>query len=211
MPGSQAFSPPPTPQRTRQCQLLSHSNTLSRMEPAVEARVSSNYSQEWIMIRLELTSCWGTPILQENICRLPQITDDGIGTGSSGHAWTICSISSSFPAMPMAPYVVTLLWHHVPPVPKVEDEMPFGHGPRQFPDAPKTWDLSKPDLANLLDLSKRLNLDGEITPVMAWGMILSHERFSELRLEDFQKLTQELGGKIRCYGYVIAYFSDAPY
>ncbi len=98
-----------------------------------------------------------------------------------------------------------------PPVPKVEDEMPFGHGPRQFPDAPKTWDLSKPDLANLLDLSKRLNLDGEITPVMAWGMILSHERFSELRLEDFQKLTQELGGKIRCYGYVIAYFSDVPY
>lgn len=95
-----------------------------------------------------------------------------------------------------------------PPDPWVEDrpEVPFGHGQPHTNgnsgDTPKTWDLSKPDLANLLDLSKRLNLDGEITPVMAWGIILAHPRFSQLRLEDFQKMCQELGGKIRCYGYV---------
>jgi hypothetical protein len=97
-----------------------------------------------------------------------------------------------------------------PPDPFVEDnlEVPFGHGPTQMNGtAPKTWDLSKPDLANLLDLSKRLNLDGEITPVMAWGMILAHPRFSELRTEDFGNICQELGGKVRCYGYVFPWLS----
>jgi hypothetical protein len=92
-----------------------------------------------------------------------------------------------------------------PPDPFVESkpEVPFGHGPNHLSgNAPKTWDLSKPDLANLLDLSKRLNLDGEITPVMAWGMVLAHPRFSELRSEDFENICQELGGKVRCYGYV---------
>jgi len=74
----------------------------------------------------------------------------------------------------------------------------MGHygGPEQ-----KTWDVSKPDLANLLDLSKRLNLDGEITPVMAWGMILAHEQFPDLHKEDFEKLCVDLGGKVRCYGF----------
>jgi hypothetical protein len=92
-----------------------------------------------------------------------------------------------------------------PPVPDLDDspEIPFGHGQVHLNGkAPKTWDLSKPDLANLLDLSKRLNLDGEITPVMAWGMVLGHPRFSELGNKDFEKMCQELGGKVRCYGYV---------
>lgn len=64
----------------------------------------------------------------------------------------------------------------------------------------RTWELSKADLATLLDLSKRLNLDGEITPVMAWGMVLAHPRLGELRVEDFARLTEELKGKVRCYG-----------
>ncbi|KAH0552850.1 hypothetical protein GP486_006947 [Trichoglossum hirsutum] len=63
-------------------------------------------------------------------------------------------------------------------------------------DASKT-----PSLSNLLDLSMRLNLDGEITPVMAWGMILGHPRFGELSSEDFESLKEELKGKIRCYGF----------
>lgn len=89
------------------------------------------------------------------------------------------------------------------PFPERHPEMPFGHGQLGMNgNAPKTWDLSKPDLANLLDLSKRLNLDGEITPVMAWGIILGHPNFSELRIEDFEKICQDLGAKVRCYGYV---------
>ncbi|KAK3903681.1 AP-1-like transcription factor, partial [Staphylotrichum tortipilum] len=64
-----------------------------------------------------------------------------------------------------------------------------------------TWQLSKSDLSTLLDLSKRLNLEGEITPVMAWGMVLAHPRLGEMRAEDFGRLTEELGGKVRCYGF----------
>lgn len=80
-------------------------------------------------------------------------------------------------------------------------EIPFGHTSHgSAPDTQKTWDISKPDLANLLDLSKRLNLDGEITPVMAWGMILGQERFAELTIADFQKICDDLKGKVRCYG-----------
>jgi hypothetical protein len=55
-----------------------------------------------------------------------------------------------------------------PPEVHMQDhpEIPFGHGRTHLDGtAPKTWDVSKPDLANLMDLSKRLNLDGEITPV----------------------------------------------
>ncbi|KAK4117157.1 BZIP-type transcription factor [Canariomyces notabilis] len=67
--------------------------------------------------------------------------------------------------------------------------------------AQRTWELNKTDLATLLDLSKRLDLDGEITPVMAWGMVLAHPRLSELREEDFVRLTEELSSKVRCYGF----------
>ncbi|KAK6864659.1 hypothetical protein PG995_001187 [Apiospora arundinis] len=65
----------------------------------------------------------------------------------------------------------------------------------------RTWELSKGDLATLLDLSQKLDLDGEITPVMAWGMILAHPRLSEIRPEEFRKLADELKGKVRCYGF----------
>lgn len=64
----------------------------------------------------------------------------------------------------------------------------------------RTWELSKSDLATLLDLSQKLNLDGEITPVMAWGMVLAHPRLGEMNEKDFVKLTEELGSKVRCYG-----------
>jgi hypothetical protein len=58
-----------------------------------------------------------------------------------------------------------------PPEPHLENhpEIHFGHSQTHLKGtAQKTWDLSKPDLANLLDLSKRLNLDGEITPVSTY-------------------------------------------
>lgn len=91
---------------------------------------------------------------------------------------------------------------------------PHNHAPAEHPGpnpspgtgavpaaAGGTWTLNKGDLTTLLDLSKRLNLDGEITPVMAWGMVLAHPRLAELRPEDFARLAEELGGKVRCYGF----------
>jgi hypothetical protein len=88
-----------------------------------------------------------------------------------------------------------------PPVPHPSDEMPWGHGVARLPhEGLKTWDLQKGDLSNLLDLSMRLNLDGEITPVMAWGMVLGHPRFGELGAREFGMVVEELTPKVRCYG-----------
>ena len=91
------------------------------------------------------------------------------------------------------------------PFPELTTDIPFGYGNVKSGDldsGQRTWELSKADLTTLLDLSKRLNLDGEITPVMAWGMVLAHPRLGELTTADFVRLTEELGSKMRCYGYV---------
>ncbi|KAI1504456.1 hypothetical protein F5X99DRAFT_372481 [Biscogniauxia marginata] len=98
-----------------------------------------------------------------------------------------------------------------PPEPFAElnSEIPFGFAHTSAAAAAaadrgqplRTWELSKGDLATLLDLSKRLDLDGEITPVMAWGMILAHPRLTELRRGDFEKIIDDLKGKVRCYGF----------
>lgn len=64
----------------------------------------------------------------------------------------------------------------------------------------KMPDIGMPDLLKLLDLSNRLPLDGEITPVMAWAGIRGHPRWTELTKEDFEALKEDLKGKVRCYG-----------
>lgn len=99
------------------------------------------------------------------------------------------------------------------PFPELNSDIPFGYTNVRAPAAgsdgsgagaveagQRTWELTKGDLATLLDLSKRLNLDGEITPVMAWGMVLGHPRLGELKAEDFLQIAGELKNKIRCYG-----------
>jgi hypothetical protein len=57
-------------------------------------------------------------------------------------------------------------------------------------------------LANLLHLSNRLPMDrdGEITPVMAWMLVLSDPRLGELDMKDYEKLKSRLLDKCRCYG-----------
>lgn len=58
------------------------------------------------------------------------------------------------------------------------------------------------NLKNLLDLSLKLPLEGEITPIMAWVIILTDERFKELTLADFEVLGDGLQRVSRCYGWV---------
>jgi len=57
----------------------------------------------------------------------------------------------------------------------------------------------------LLDLSQRLPLDGEITPIMAWTMIRGDARFGKLGKGDFEALKEALKPKVRCYGYVMLF------
>ncbi|KAF2707793.1 hypothetical protein K504DRAFT_458278 [Pleomassaria siparia CBS 279.74] len=67
--------------------------------------------------------------------------------------------------------------------------------PHQMPD------IAMPDLLKLLDLSNRLPLDGEITPIMAWAMILRDQRFHELTAEEVLLIKTDLLAKVRCYGF----------
>ncbi len=99
------------------------------------------------------------------------------------------------------------------PFPELTPDIPFGYANVRGADidsGQRTWELSKGDLATLLALSTRLNLDGEITPVMAWGMVLAHPRLGELSPADFSKLTEELVSKVRCYGFVLPSFYLSP-
>jgi hypothetical protein len=66
--------------------------------------------------------------------------------------------------------------------------------PHQMPE------IGMGDLMKLLDLSNRLPLDGEITPIMAWAMVMQDQRFGELTAEDIQNVKGDLLTKVRCYG-----------
>lgn len=133
--------------------------------------------------------------------------------GPCAHKLTLCVHRLERPCMDHLQFLVELsstpsgmpcghaLMATCPPVPHPSDEMPWGHGVARLPhEGLKTWDLQKGDLSNLLDLSMRLNLDGEITPVMAWGMVLGHPRFGELGAREFGMVVEELTPKVRCYG-----------
>ncbi|MCJ1337563.1 hypothetical protein MMC09_002845 [Bachmanniomyces sp. S44760] len=83
---------------------------------------------------------------------------------------------------------------------------PFSHITTD-PDTPyphKMPDIPNADLMKLLQLSQSLPLDvgsGEITPIMALGIIRAHERYGELTRADFGVLMEGLGAKSRCYGF----------
>lgn len=88
------------------------------------------------------------------------------------------------------------------PVAQMSPTAPFGYTYTKggMDCGQRTWELNKGDLTKLMDLSKKLDLDGEITPVMAWGMVMAHPQFSEFTPRDFARLAEELKGKVRCYG-----------
>lgn len=79
-------------------------------------------------------------------------------------------------------------------------ESSFGGEPVDPVSGQQTWKLSKSELSTLLDLSERLDLKGELTPVMAWKMIISDPRVTEFDSEDFEQLLQSLQTRVRCYG-----------
>ena len=72
-------------------------------------------------------------------------------------------------------------------------DIQYGH---QMPE------MNASDLLKLLDLSNRLPLDAEITPIMAWASILHHPYVKYLTGEDFVVIKADLLAKVRCYGFV---------
>jgi len=73
------------------------------------------------------------------------------------------------------------------------------HPDIQYPH--KMPELQASDLMKLLDLSNRLPLDWEITPVMAWVILLKDPRVAQLSAADFKTIENDLLAKVKCYGF----------
>ncbi|KAK2812062.1 hypothetical protein FQN50_001772 [Emmonsiellopsis sp. PD_5] len=62
-------------------------------------------------------------------------------------------------------------------------------------------DLPHANLATLLNLSRQLVTEGQITPIMALQYLKSHDMYPSLTREDVRHMMDDLNGKIRCYGF----------
>lgn len=67
---------------------------------------------------------------------------------------------------------------------------------------PTSCSASDIGIQNLMLLSSKLPLEGEITPVEAWKRILQHRNAHRITANDLVALEQELKTQVECYGYV---------
>ena len=65
----------------------------------------------------------------------------------------------------------------------------------------QTYDLPAPNLETLLNLSRQLVTDSQLTPIMALQSIRNHELYPALTREDVKIIMETLNMKIRCYGF----------
>ncbi|KAI5291345.1 hypothetical protein KEM52_000196 [Ascosphaera acerosa] len=73
--------------------------------------------------------------------------------------------------------------------------------PRGQPYAVETYDLPRASLAKLLNLSRQLVTEGQITPIMALQNLKCHAAYAQLTPHDVRLMINELATKIRCYGF----------
>ncbi|CAZ79918.1 unnamed protein product [Tuber melanosporum] len=71
----------------------------------------------------------------------------------------------------------------------------------EVPRGSKTFDVGPSELAILFNLSNRLELDGELTPIAVWAHVTRHERFADLEMADFKALEKTLLDKVKCHGF----------
>jgi len=67
---------------------------------------------------------------------------------------------------------------------------------------PHLAEIPKPDLSRMLNLCAKLpGLSREVTPVMAWSIILQHPRVMELTEVDVEGIKADLKNKVACFGF----------
>ncbi|PKX99292.1 protein flbB [Aspergillus novofumigatus IBT 16806] len=88
-----------------------------------------------------------------------------------------------------------------------DEDMPFsGHAlmatcPRRQAYPHKTYDLPHANLTTLLNLSRQLVTEGQITPIMALQCLKNHELYRTLTKDDVKIIIETLNTKVRCYGF----------
>lgn len=65
----------------------------------------------------------------------------------------------------------------------------------------KTYDLPHANLSTLLNLSRQLVTEGQVTPIMALQALKSHDMYSRLTRDDVKLIMDTLETKVRCYGF----------
>ncbi|PYH87429.1 bZIP-type transcription factor [Aspergillus ellipticus CBS 707.79] len=65
----------------------------------------------------------------------------------------------------------------------------------------KTYDLPHANLTTLLNLSRQLVAEGQITPIMALQCLKNHEMYRRLTRDDVKIIIETLNTKVRCYGF----------
>ena len=75
---------------------------------------------------------------------------------------------------------------------KTTNESPYPH---------KTYDLPLANLGTLLNLSRQLVTDGQITPIMALQCLKHHDLYRSLTRDDVKIIMDTLNNKVRCYGF----------
>lgn len=64
-----------------------------------------------------------------------------------------------------------------------------------------TYNLPPANLDTLLNLSKQLVTQNEITPIMALQSLQTHSMYHLLTRDDVLRIMDELVAKVRCYGF----------
>ncbi|OCK76870.1 hypothetical protein K432DRAFT_334922 [Lepidopterella palustris CBS 459.81] len=64
-----------------------------------------------------------------------------------------------------------------------------------------TWEVPSLGLERLLELSSKIDLDGEVTPIQAWNLIRQHPMFEDMGVDVLRKLTERLRKEVRCFGF----------
>lgn len=75
---------------------------------------------------------------------------------------------------------------------KTTDESPYPH---------QTYDLPHANLSTLLNLSRQLVTDQQVTPIMALQCLKQNEMYRTLTRDDVKIIIETLNTKVRCYGF----------
>jgi hypothetical protein len=62
------------------------------------------------------------------------------------------------------------------------------------------WQVPHCSIERLLELSKNIPLDGEVTPVQAWDYIRRNPQHESLEIERYNSLKEKLLSHVKCYG-----------
>jgi hypothetical protein len=65
----------------------------------------------------------------------------------------------------------------------------------------QTYDLPHANLNTLLNLSRQLVTEGQITPIMALQSLKDDNMYQTLTRDDVIRMMDDLNAKIRCYGF----------